>query len=237
MMLNTAESAGEREAGGDPARRRFGEKVVKQFYGLTSSRQPILDIHFDEKWFKGHVSRKNHKQCIELNIVETTATETKHKNHIPKVMVVAVTAYAFENGFEGGGDGLKIGCYRAQGVKMARRTVRAYNPVSRKYDGSLVRKKGDAYLVDCNVTGSSKGTEDNPKFSLKHVFKSQVFPAVEELVEEGGKYEGYLPIFRGDNAGPHKEKTKGGFDTFCAEYCEERGWKWEPQSAQSLVCA
>ena len=213
-------------------RRRFGEKVVKQFYGLPS-RQPILDIHFDEKWFKGHVSRKNHKQCIELNIVETTATETKHKNHIPKVMVVAVTAYAFENGFEGGGDGLKIGFYRAQGVKMARRTVRAYNAVSRKYDGPLVRKKGDAYLVDCNVTGSSKGTEDNPKFSLKHVFKSQVFPAVEELVEEGGKYEGYLPIFRGDNAGPHKEKTKGGFDTFCAEYCEERGWRWEPQSAQS----
>ena len=23
----------------------------------------------------------------------------------------------------------------------------------------------------------------------------------------------------GDNAGPRKEKTKGGFDTFCAEYC------------------
>ena len=63
-------------------------------------------------------------------------------------------------------DGLKIGCYRAQAVKMARRTVRAYNPVSRKYDGPLVRKKGDAYLVDCNVTGSSKGTED----------KSQVLP-------------------------------------------------------------
>ena len=54
------------------------------------------------------------------------------------ILVVAVTAYAFENGFEGGGDGLKIGCYRAQGVKMARRTVRAYNPVSRKYDGSLL---------------------------------------------------------------------------------------------------
>ena len=149
------------------------------------------------------------------------------------ILVVAVTAYAFENGFEGGGDGLKIGCYRAQGVKMARRTVRAYNPVSRKYDGSLVRKKGDAYLVDCNVTGSSKGTEDNPKFPLKEVFQREVFPAVDDLVKEGGEYEGYLPIFRGDNAGPHKEKTKGGFDTFCAEYCEERGWRWEPQSAQS----
>ena len=61
----------------------------------------------------------------------------------------------------------------------------------------------------------------------------EVFPAVDDLVKEGGEYEGYLPIFRGDNAGPHKEKTKGGFDTFCAEYCEERGWRWEPQSAQS----
>ena len=105
--------------------------------------------------------------------------------------------------------------------------------MSRKYDGSLVRKKGNAYLVDCNVTGSSKGTEDNPKFPLKEVFQRAVFPAVDDLVQEGGPYEGYLPIFRGDNAGPHKEKTKGGFDTFCAEYCEERGWRWEPQSAQS----
>ena len=52
-------------------RRRFGEKV--------GGRQPILDIHFDEKWFKGQVSRKNHKQCIELNIVEKSATEVKHK--------------------------------------------------------------------------------------------------------------------------------------------------------------
>ena len=69
------------------------------------------------------------------------------------LMVVAVTAYAFENGFEGGGDGLKIGCYRAQGVKMARRTVRAYNPVSRKYDGSLVRKKGDLPIFRGDIVG------------------------------------------------------------------------------------
>ena len=46
---------------------------------LVVLRQPILDIHFDEKWFKGQVSRKNHKQCIELNIVEKSATEVKHK--------------------------------------------------------------------------------------------------------------------------------------------------------------
>ena len=69
------------------------------------------------------------------------------------ILVVAVTAYAFENGFEGGGDGLKIGCYRAQGVKMARRTVRAYNPVSRKYDGSLVRKKGDLPIFRGDIVG------------------------------------------------------------------------------------
>ena len=61
------------------------------------------------------------------------------------------------------------------------------------------------------------------------MFQREVLPAVDELVKEGGPYEGYVPIFRGDNAGQHQEKTKGGFDTFCAEYCEV--WNEYPSSA------
>jgi hypothetical protein len=30
-----------------------------------------------------------------------------------------------------------------------------------------------------------------------------IFPKVEGLVGPGGKYEGYKPVFQGDNAGPH----------------------------------
>ena len=56
-----------------------------------------------------------------------------------------------------------------------------------------------------------------------------LFPAVEELVGPGGEYEGYLPVFQGDNAGPHEDAT---YKQFVVDYCNQRGWKWEPQAPQ-----
>jgi hypothetical protein len=71
-----------------------------------------------------------------------------------------------------------------------------------KYDGVTIREMGDAYLIDCNVTGSNEGTSDAPKFSLLSLFRDHVFPKVLELVKNGGEFEGYFPVFQGDNAGP-----------------------------------
>ena len=45
----------------------------------------------------------------------------------------------------------------------------------------------------------------------------------------GGPYEGYQPVFQGDNAGPHND---GEYLNFCETACEERGWLWEPQAPQ-----
>ena len=83
--------------------------------------------------------------------------------------------------------------------------------------------KVDKYLVDCAVTGSNPGTADDPNFPLIDVFREYVFPKVSALVAVGGKYEGYTPIFQGDNAGPHQEVK---YVKFVTDYCSQRGWYW-----------
>eukprot|EP00957_Ditylum_brightwellii_P103552 7889386-Ditylum_brightwellii.AAC.2 len=57
---------------------------------------------------------------------------------------------------------------------------------SRRQPCPVIRKKGDAYLMYCNVNGSTYGTDRDPKI----------------MVSPGENYEGYTPIFQGDNAGP-----------------------------------
>jgi hypothetical protein len=75
-----------------------------------------------------------------------------------------------------------------------------------------------------------EGRCTNPKFLLWALFiRDQIFPNIERLVRNGGKYEGYLPVFQGSNAGPHVDAT---FHTFLKEFCDSKGWKWEPQAEQ-----
>jgi hypothetical protein len=164
--------------------------------------------------------------------IEKTHTFLYHKCHINKVMAVAFTAYAFDSSVENCGHGMKIGLYRVQAARVAQRDVRESRldeNGNQRYDGNIVRMKGDAYLIDCNVTGSDEGTSNNPKFSLMALFHDQVFPKIGDLVGPGGAYHGYLPVFQGDNAGPHVDGT---FRTFVKGICESKGWKWEPQAAQ-----
>lgn len=190
-----------------------------------------LWVNYDEKWFWGLVMRATAKKCEELGL-EKAINAAYHKNHIDKVMVVAVTAYAFDSNVENGGDGLKLGLFRVQGARVAKMLVRKSRRTEEgriKRDGNIVRRKGDVYLVDCTVTGSNSGTSSDPKFSLKELFEEVVFDAIAELVRPGGKYEGYTPIIQGDNAGPHQDAA---FVNFCKHYCQEKGWHWEPQAAQ-----
>ena len=105
----------------------------------------------------------------------------------------------------------------------------------RTYKGTLVRngdilwQKNDVYLVDCNVTGSDEGTSDKPKFALLSLFRDHIFPKIKDLVGPGGKYEGYLPIIQGNNAGPHCDAA---FIHFIIDYCNNNNMKWEPQAPQ-----
>ena len=99
-----------------------------------------------------------------------------------------------------------------------------------RYQGPVVREKGDVYWVDTTVTGSSLGTSKDPKFPLKPVFEHSVFPNLDDLVKPGGKFEGYTVIIQGDQAGPHEEDD---FVRYMRLECSNRGWCFEPQSPQS----
>ena len=98
-----------------------------------------------------------------------------------------------------------------------------------RYDGPILRRKGDCYFVDVNVTGSVEGTSDKPKFALRSLFEKTVFPRISELVKPGREYAGYVPIIQVDNAGPHQD---GDFFSFCKNCCSDNGWHWQPQAPQ-----
>jgi hypothetical protein len=169
-------------------------------------RRKYLWIHYDETWFLGLVARATAK-FLEA-VLGKRELYAYHKSHINKVMAVAFTAYAFDGHIENGGHGIKLGFFRTQKCKI---------------------EKGAPYFVDCNVTGSDEGTASDPKFALMGLFKGTIFPMVSKLVGPGGKYEGYIPVFQGDNAGPHQDAT---FKRCVEDQCSEKGWKWEPQAPQ-----
>ena len=198
-------------------------------WGLGGGK--FLLIMFDEKWFWGLVLR-NHAKKIASNGVGHHTFSAYHRNHINKTMAVGATAFAYKDSIENGGRAHKIGFYRAQSNKVAKKLVRAavrQPDGSVQYSGEVLRRKGDLYMVDCAVTGSDPGTADSPKFPLKSLFETKTFPDIEELVGPGGKFEGYTPVIQGDNAGPHAEEA---FVQFVQRHCEAKGWHWEPQAPQ-----
>ena len=86
-------------------------------------RQKILWIHYDEKWWYGHVNRGNCK-LLEILGLEKQYTFVQHKSHVDKVMVVAFVAYAFDQNIDNGGDGIKLGFFCCEGARVAKKTVR-----------------------------------------------------------------------------------------------------------------
>ena len=147
---------------------------------------------------------------------------------------MAFMAYAFNLNVENCGNGVKIGLFHVQGAHIAKQDVRQScktNNGKTCYNGPIMHNKGDTYLIECNVTGSGKGTSDKPKFSLLTLFRENMFPKVNKHVVPGWKYEGYLPIFQCDNTGPHINSTFN----FITSTCSTRGGGggyWEPQTPQ-----
>ena len=116
-----------------------------------------------------------------------------------------MTGFVFDGNMENGVVGVKLGIYRVQGARIAKKTVKKIRRDGKgkiKYDGEIMHEKGDAYMVDCTVTGLYAGTSDAPKFSLKYLFGEHIFPKIAVLVAPEGDFGGYLPIFQGDTAGP-----------------------------------
>jgi hypothetical protein len=188
-------------------------------------------VHYDEKWFWGFVGRGNSKMAPSAGIKKSTKS-AYHRSHIEKVMGITFTGFAFDTDIENGGDGLKIGFFRCQAARIAKKQVRTSRRTETgqlRYDGPVKRHKGDAYLVDANVTGSDAGTSDKPKFALKPLWKDSILPHLDKITGPGGDYAGYEVIGQGDNAGPHCDKE---YLDFCQNEFANRGWHWEPQAPQ-----
>ncbi len=194
-----------------------------------------LLIHFDEKWFYGMLVRFA-KACEILGLSKRQLF-ARHKLHIPKVMIMVLTGFAFEDNYLNGGIGVKLGCLRIQGVRIAQREV---NETVVHWDGSItrpneakggkkIRSMGETYPTGCAITGSNVGTSSAPKFSLKRCF-ARCFEQVEQIVAPSGLLPGYKPVWQGDRAGPHEE---GQFTKWAKAECARRSWLWEPQSPNS----
>ncbi len=65
----------------------------------------------------------------------------------------------------------------------------------------------ELYLADCAVTGCDVGTASKPCFSLRKLWEYTLTPAIAQLVDTGGPYEGAIVVVQQDNAGPHIEAS------------------------------
>ena len=161
-------------------------RFAKHFLnGWGREAEPTILVHYDEKWFHGYVGRRNNKIC-EAPGLHHPMNFCQHKCHIPKIMVVAFTGYAYGGNIEeDGGDGLMLGLYRCMAGRMAQKNQRAGRKDDegrQRYDGELIREKGRPYMVDATVKGVSSGTSTNPSFSLREIFEHQIIPLLEKLV-------------------------------------------------------
>jgi hypothetical protein len=86
-------------------------KHFRNNWGLVKGKYML--IHYEEKWFWGHVIRKGAWACEELGIDPHTF-EAYHKSHINKTMGVAFVAFAFEDSVENGGKAVKLDFLRCQ---------------------------------------------------------------------------------------------------------------------------
>jgi len=204
-------------------------KHLRSLWG--QGRGKYLWIHYDEKWFWGAVARMA-KMC-EAKGLSRQARYAYHKNFINKVMAICVVGYAFDGTPDDGGVGVKIAFTRAQCARIAQKIQKKASGVNAAgntvYQGDVLRRKGDKYLVDVCVTGANSGTSDKPKFALLPYMRDEIFELVSTLVKQGGQFEGYKPVIQGDSAGPHVEEL---FKAFVLQYCAEKGWLWEPQGPQ-----
>ena len=100
-----------------------------------------------------------------------------------------------------------------------------------KQDGPIIRKKGDQWLRDCDITGNSTGTSVNPKFSLLRWWKDIAVPAIEKTLRES--FLGFRARISGyDNAGPHVSSP---LLSWLQTACARRAWFFDPQPPKTPV--
>ena len=114
----------------------------------------------------------------------------QHKSHIGKEMYVAMTGYQLNgNDITKGGREFPISVARVG--RRVKATKDSYKRVYKdngtyhypKIAGNKLRSKGEYYFKSCEITGSSEGTEKDPKLSLISIHRDTIIPDMERLAE------------------------------------------------------
>lgn len=202
----------------------------------------IILVHMDEKWFWSIVVRNNLKSVPFLGI-EPVIHGIQNASHLDKGMVIASTAFAPQNNdYRQGGEAYLVSLTRVG--KMVKAEKDTYRRVYKtdgsgkyhypKVEANRLRTKGEYYFKTLEITGSSKGTRNEPKFDLVSWFDNTEIPALEALCQRIGTETGKKCIIRYqmDNAGPHSE---AGLQEFLQHAFERRGWMLTPQPPNSAM--
>ena len=199
-------------------------------------------VHMDEKWFYAVKSRTNCKVLTSIGL-EPSDYRAHHKSHVGKEMYIVVTAYILrdQNDITRGGTAVPISCVRVGKMVRAKKNSykRVYAPDGSysypKIDSNLLRKKGEMYLKNCELTGSSEGTEQHPKVSLLSVYKEQIIPDLEEKIVNrlsmGGTRK-VIIVKQEDGAGLHQDGT---YLREMKRIFKEKDWILFQQPSQSPV--
>eukprot|EP00984_Skeletonema_dohrnii_P003083 scaffold1033_cov109-Skeletonema_dohrnii-CCMP3373.AAC.1 len=164
-----------------------------------------------------------------------------HRNSIDKTLVICAMLFVpHGNDMRKGGTAHKVTITRCGGMVKAKRD--SYKRVNRpdglgfhypKVPENLLRKKGEHYFENWEITGSKVSDKDgNPKFALVEwvadIFMKDLLDLCQELEAKLGK----RIHVRGqwDNASPHTERL---LLALIAELFGQYGWVWTTQPANS----
>lgn len=103
-----------------------------------------------------------------------------------------------------------------------------------KIPENRLRKKGELYFEPMEITGSSEGTPQNPKYSLQRFFRDIEIPKLDDIAAKLSMqlYKRVVIRYQKDNAGPHQDATL--LQLISAMFAD-RGWMFVPQPPNSPV--
>ena len=173
-------------------------------------------VQMDEKWMYVVRCRTTNK-VIPLWNVHGKDRHVHHKSHVGKEMYIVVTAFVLNgNDITKGGVAVPIACIRVGRMVKAQKDSysRVYRPDGTYHypqiEANLLRKKGEEYFKNVELTGDSNGTDKDPKMSLLEQYREVIMPAMKEKVVEkfnNGGTRDVCILFQEDNAGLHNKKS------------------------------
>ena len=198
-------------------------------------------VHMDEKWFYSIKTRTNCKVLTSIGL-EPNDYYCHHKSYLGKIMYIVVTAYVpIDNDITKGGQAIPVACVRAGRDISAKKD--SYKRVYRgdgsyhypKVPDNLLRRQGESYFQNMDITGSTEGTDAKPKCSLLQVYKDEIIPAIEDkivsVLNKNGKRKICI-VKQEDSAGAHQDQT---YRFEMREEFLKRDWLLFNQPSQSPV--